>query len=113
MTGTLGIIGGKLHPVSEYENNADWGLRKLTEAPDGNYVEEFEYDLRSGRQITEQYFYCKVDGKYGKGVLLAPDRIEIFMNASPGRSFCKTKEDPSFMDWLRWYFRADKPIYMK
>jgi hypothetical protein len=110
---TVTVEDGSVYPVDEEENQFDWGLRKMLQAPTNEYLQSFEHDNLRSRRPSKRYFYFKVGERFGKGVVYGQNHARLFFNTTSLPTFGAAKENPSFWDWASWYFKADESVYMK
>jgi hypothetical protein len=59
--------GFVVYEQSEHFDWAEIGLRRMTEAPESGYEPSME--LSASESPPTVYFYCKVNGKFGKGMV--------------------------------------------
>jgi len=110
---TVSIRNGALLPIDTGEMNQEWALRNMQEAPHEGYIDSIEWFPRLSRRPSQTFFYCKVDGRFGKGVIGGGQQAEIFVLNNDSNIFSSIRTDTSVFDWLSWFTGQDNPIYIK
>ena len=67
--------GFVVHEQSEHFDRVEIGMRQMTEAPESGYEPRIE--LSVSESPPKVYFYCKVNGKFGKGMVTGRPIIAI------------------------------------
>jgi len=108
------IPNGGFIVVDDNEQNMDWALRKLLHIPESGYAPTTKWHAVQSRRANRIYFFCKIGDKYGKGVIHGGtiNQVNVFMPEDNSMTFGSQNTDPGFANWLKWFVKIDKHIYM-